>query len=136
MSLVDEIKEIPSSKKDLRKFGLTLGVFFALLGLLFWWQGRPYFRVVFILSVIFLFFGLALPALLKPIQKIWMTLALLMGWVMTRAILGLLFYLVITPLGFIIRLSDKDLLNLKSKDQATYWLDHAPRDKSSYENQF
>ena len=135
MPLLDEIKGIPGSAKDLRKFGLALGIFFAFFGGIFWWRakGHPF---LFGLSGFFIFFGILFPVVLKPVQKIWMTAALLMGWVMTRVILCALFYLVVAPLGLIIRLSGKDLLGLKKGNRATYWLDHPLREKSSYENQF
>ncbi len=136
MSLLNEIKEIPDSKKDLKKFGLTLGFFLSFLGSVFLWRGRDYYLYLFMLSSAFLLVGYFSPILLKPIQKIWMAMALLMSWVMTRVILSLLFYLVITPLGFIMRLSGKNLLDPEARDQTTYWQDHASRDKSSYENQF
>ena len=136
MSVLDEIKEIPASKKDLKKFGMTLGIFFAVLGILFLWRGRDYYLPILTLSAALLFLALLFPVFLRPVQKIWMTLALLIGWLVTRVILCALFYLVVTPLGFIIRLSGRDLLGLKIENHTTYWLDHAPRDKSSYENQF
>ncbi len=129
--------EIQSSKADLKKFGLTLGIVFGLLGAYFLWRGKshaPYFLGA---STFFLFFGAYFPAFLKPVQKAWMTLALLMGWVMTRVILAIVFYLVITPIGFMIRLSGKDFMNRSfPRREDSYWLDHAKRVKEDYERQF
>ncbi len=139
MSLLDEIKSIKSGKIELRKFGITLGIVFGLLGGLFFWREKPYYSYLFILAAFFLFFGLVLPVLLKPIHKGWMTLALVLGSIMTRIILSILFYLVITPLGLISKLSGKDFLDLKfDKSASSYWV---PRkkiafEKSDYEKQF
>ena len=137
MTLLEQIKKIPGSKKDLKKFGITLGVFFALLGLLFWWRGRVIQRDIFlILSPLFLIPAFLFPQILKPVQKMWMGLAYVMGWVMLHVILSVMFYLVLTPIGLLERLFGKDLLKLKTVKRETYWSDCAPRDKTSCENQF
>ena len=75
---------------------------------------------------------------IKPIYKVWKGLASLIGEVITRIILGMIFFLVITPLGFILKLLGKDFLNLKkNKKMLTYWI---PKEKSftksDYERQF
>ena len=137
--LLDEIKNIRSGKSELRKFGITLGIVFGLLGGLFLWQEKPYYLFLFILSAFFFFFGLVLPAFLKPIHKIWMGLALVLGSIMTRVILSVLFYLVITPLGLISKLIGEDFLDLKfDRSASSYWI---PRkkvtfEKANYEKQF
>ncbi len=137
--LLDEIKAIKSGKTELRKFGITLGIVFGLLGGLFLWREKSYYFYLFILSAFFLFFGLVLPVLLKPIHKIWMGLALVLGSIMTRVILSVLFYLVITPLGLISKLSGKDFLDLKfDKSASSYWIQRKKItfEKSNYEKQF
>ena len=137
--LLSEIKNIKSGKAELRKFGITLGIVFGLLGGLFLWRDKPCYFYLFLLSVFFLFFGLVLPAFLKPIHKIWMGLALVLGSIMTRVILSVLFYLVITPLGLISRLSGKDFLDLKfNKSASSYWIQRKKVifEKANYEKQF
>lgn len=137
MSILKEINEIPSSKTDLKKFGWTLGIVFGLLGGYFLWRGKFFAPTFLGLSAFFLVFGSVLPAFLKPIQKAWMTLALLMGWVMTRVILAIVFYLVITPIGLVLRLSGKDFMHRQFPGtESSYWTDHAGREKSDYEKQF
>src|SRR5690349_2471195 len=66
MKLLDEIKGIKSDKKSLREFGMTLGIFFGLLSAFLWWKGKSTCSYFAALSVFFLFFGFAAPALLKP----------------------------------------------------------------------
>src|SRR3989344_4718326 len=137
MSLLKEIKEIQSSKTDLRKFGYTIGIAFVLLGGYFLWRGKSFALYVLSLAAILLLFGFMAPTWLKPIQKAWMTLALLLGWVMTRVILAIVFYLVITPIGLVLRLTGKDFMNRSFPGkEASYWLDHAERVKEDYERQF
>jgi hypothetical protein len=66
--------------------------------------------------------GLIIPVTLKPLNKVWMCLAILMGWVMTRVILILLFFLVLTPLAIIARIFRKRFLDLKiDKSKESYW---------------
>ena len=88
---------------------------------------------------IFLFLGLVTPSLLKPIQKVWMSLAIVIGWFVTRVILTVLFYLVVTPIGLVAKLSGKRFLDINfDRGVDSYWI---PREttkfnKRSYENQF
>lgn len=137
--IIEEIKKINSGKKDLQKFGLTIGIFFGLLGGLFWWRSVEYYPFLFTLSAVFLLCGLLFPVLLKPVQKVWMSIAILMGWIMTRIILTFLFYLMVTPLGLLARLFGKDFLKLQfDSNRDSYW-EHKTeikKDKSSYENQY
>ncbi|VAX32560.1 hypothetical protein MNBD_NITROSPIRAE02-710, partial [hydrothermal vent metagenome] len=91
--IIEEIRNIKSQKKDLRSFGLTIGIVAGLIGGLLLWRHKDHYPYFLAVSGIFIAFGLFLPNLLKPLQKAWMTLAVLMGWVMTRLILFVLFFL-------------------------------------------
>ncbi|VAX27586.1 hypothetical protein MNBD_NITROSPIRAE02-1288 [hydrothermal vent metagenome] len=88
----------------------------------------------------FIAFGLFLPNLLKPLQKAWMTLAVLMGWVMTRLILFVLFFLIVTPIGLLAWLLNRDLLRLKIDRNScnSYWMSKRREEvkRSDYERQF
>ena len=137
--ITEEIKNIKSDKKELRKFSLVIGIFLGLLGGLSWWRSTDHYPWLFVVAMAFLLVGLGRPMLLKPIHKAWMTLAILMGWVMTRIILSVLFYLIVTPIGLSMRLLGKDLLDLEFSDDAdSYWIQRKEikKDKSDYERQF
>ena len=137
--LVQEIRNIKSGISELRKFGITLCVVFGLLGALFLWRAKPFYYQMFAVSGFFLFFGLAFPIILKPIHKVWMGIALVLGFIMTGVILSVLFYLVITPIGLLSRLCGKDSLDLKlDKSVKSYWIQKKKIDfeKSNYERQF
>ncbi len=138
--IIDDIKKIKSSKSDLRKFGITVGIVLGLLGGLLWWKDRDVYAIFLALSAGFIGFGLILPIVLKPIQKGWMILALLLGWVMTRVILSVMFFLLFLPIGQLARLFGKDFLDQKIKpDARSYWILREPKDqkeKISYEKQF
>lgn len=137
MTLWREINEIHGSEREWRKFGLTLGLVFGLLAGLLIWRGKAHAIIFGGVSVFFLFFGILVPGLLKPIHKVWMGLALMMGWVMSRVLLAALFFLAITPVALILRLSGKDILNLRPREKKdSYWTAHKTRAKDDYENQF
>jgi len=136
--LLEEIKNIKSEKKDLRNFGLTIGIALGLLSGLLWWKGKDTYTILLIISVAFILFGLILPSILQPLQKVWMTLAVVMGFFMTRVILSILFYVVFTSIGGISRLFGKQFLDLEmDKSKQSYWIRRVrSSDKSTYEKQF
>jgi small basic protein len=137
--LLEEIKNIKSEKRDLRNFGLVIGIALGILGGLLWWKGKSTYPPFFIFSAVFICLGMILPSLLKPLQKVWMIFAVILGWIMTRVILSVLFYVVFTGIGLGSRLFGKQFLDLKmrySKD--SYWIhrERKPFDKKAYERQF
>ena len=137
--IIEEIKNIKSGKRELRQFGITIGLVLVLLGLWLLWRDKEGGYLLLIIATLFLSLGLILPKLLKPFHKLWMILAILLGWLMTRIILIILFYLVVTPIGLLAKLSGKDFLNKKfNRDAQSYWIPRkAPSpEKRNYENQF
>ena len=135
----EEIKNIKSGKRELRQFGFTIGLVLGLLGLWFLWREKGGGYLLLIISTLFLSLGLILPRLLKPLHKLWMTIAVLLGWLMTRIILIILFYLGVTPIGLLAKLSGKDFLNRKfTREAQSYWIQRkaTTTDKRNYENQF
>jgi hypothetical protein len=137
--LLDEIKSIKGAKPELRKFGLTMGaVFLIIAGFLFWKQppGFPYFACA---GGGFALLGWAAPVLLKPLYKVWMSFAVVMGFIMTRVILTVLFFGLFTPIALVARLLGKDLLEARwDKKAATYWVKRPATafDPKSAENMF
>ena len=120
--IIDEIKNINETKRALRKFGLTVGiVLLVITGILFYKQKDSYFYFG-IIGLSLITAGLISPIILRPLNKIWMTLAILMGWVMTRVILIILFFLALTPLAITARIFRKKFLDLKiDKSKESYW---------------
>ena len=137
--IIEEIGNIKSGRKELRKFAITVGIVLGLLGGLFFWRGRDYDSYFLILSAALLLLGLVVPILLKPIHKVWMVLAVFLGWLMTRVILSVLFYLVVTTIGLLARLFGKDFLDLKfGRNADSYWIpkERIEFKRSDYERQF
>ena len=135
----DEIKNIKQSPKDLRKFGLTIGILLLLIAFFLIWKNRPSQFYFLYIGAFLVLAGFLFPSILRPLNKVWMTLAVLLGWVMTRVILSLLFYLVITPISLIARIFGKHFLDLKiDKSRASYWVKrkNVPSSPVDYERQF
>ena len=135
----EEIKNTKEDKTTLRKFGLTIGTVLLLVSIVLHLTGKSSSVVFGGAGVLLILFGLILPNILKPINKIWMTLAVILGWFMSRLILFILFYIVITPIGVILRIAGKDFLNLRTdKNSDSYWEKREKRvkEKIDYERQF
>ena len=88
-----------------------------------------------IISIIFLFLGLLNSNLLSPLNNIWFKFGLLLGKIISPFVMGIIFFLVVTPIGIIMRLLKKDLLNLKFNKNNTYWIKKSDP-KSKMKNQF
>lgn len=120
-----------ATPKQLRQFGWMVGVVLISIG--FWQLYRQIHStarvVLWSLGGCLLVSGLFLPKILSPIYKLWMGLAGILGWVNTRILLGLIFYLVFTPIGLIMRILRRDVLK-RTVDPSvdTYWVD---REKTS-----
>lgn len=137
--MFSEIKNIQSEKSDLRKFGVTVGIILLLFAGLLFWKDRASFKIFLAIGTVLIASGIVLPVILKPVYRVWMTFAIILGWFMTGAILFLLFYGVFTPIGFIMRLFGKQFLDLKlDKEKSTYWNYRATErtDMTDYEKQF
>lgn len=120
-----EIRKLKEDRRTLRKFGITIAAALTVIGGLVFLFGRhperPYWLWGF--AACFLFFGFFLPKLLRPLHKIWMGIAIVMGWFVSRVILSILFFLVITPITVFMKLTGKDLLRTQiSKEAESYWL--------------
>jgi hypothetical protein len=133
------IKKITATSKELRKFGLMFAALCVLAAAYAIYKGSaiwPWFAGG---AAFFLGTGLALRQLLRPIYIGWMTLAFALGWINTRVLLGVFFYVVLTPIGLVLRLTGKDLLNERiDRSAATYWKkrDHAAFNPKQCERQF
>ena len=136
--MIEEIKNIPNSNRDIRSFGITMGIIlFIISGLLMYYDKESY-QLIAIIASIFILLGFIAPILLKPIYFVWMIFAAILGWVMTRVILSLVFYLIITPIGLITRILGEDFLALRKKKSDSYWnyRDSSEELNQDYEKQF
>jgi hypothetical protein len=139
MNIREDIQQLKTGKRDLRKLGFLVGGAFATFALLLWLRHKAAYPYFLWASVTLIALGAVLPRALKYVYILWMTLAFALGFIMTRVILTLFFFLVVTPIGLVARLFGKDFLRLKlDKSALSYWIHHEPKAKTprDYERQF
>jgi len=135
----EEIRKIPMHRKALRNFGLLMACVLLLAGGWLWWKGVSSWPWAAGAAALLAGCGLAVPEVLKPVYRAWMIFAVILGWVMTRVILTVVFYLVVTPISLLGRAFGEQFLQLKkSQGSSSYWVRRTgpPRQKSEYERQF
>ena len=110
--------KLPSNQK----FGLFFSLLFCLLGAyLFIIQATTASYFSFFLSMSFLLIAIVSPDALLPLNSLWMQIGLTLGMVVNPLVLGVLFFLLITPVGVVLRLFGRDELFLKLTEKSTYW---------------
>jgi hypothetical protein len=110
-----------------RTFGLVFAVFFALVAILPLLRGHEVRRWALPVSALFLLAALAAPKILTPLNRAWTALGTLLHAVVNPLVLGVLFYLVFTPFGWVLRRRGKDFLRLRPAPGApTYWIARQP----------
>ena len=127
---MDEIK-ISSN----RSFGIVFFIVFLLIALYPLLKGNDLRIWSLLISFIFLALGLINSKILTPLNRLWFKFGLLLGKFISPLIMGIIFFIVVTPIGIIMRLLKKDLLNLKYNKKETYWIDKSGP-KSKMKNQF
>tara|TARA_X000001036_G_C19920309_1_gene497329 strand:+ start:83 stop:466 length:384 start_codon:yes stop_codon:yes gene_type:complete len=88
-----------------------------------------------IISIIFLVLGLVNSKILNPLNKFWFKFGIFIGKIISPFVMGVIFFLVVTPIGLLMRLLNKDLLNLKFNNSHSYWIEKT-EPKSKMKNQF
>jgi hypothetical protein len=137
--LINEIKGIDTSPKKIRDFGITFFVIFGIIGGVLIYKERPFGFGFIGLGLLFLLAGIWAKSSLRGPFKVWMGFAAVLGFFMSRILLSILFYLVITPIGLLVRLLGKDLLNERwNRDAGSYWIqkEKKPFDRKQYEKLF
>ena len=127
---MDEIK-ISSN----RSFGIVFFIVFLLIALYPLLKGSDLRIWSLVISFVFLVLGLINSKILTPLNRLWFKFGLLLGRFISPLVMGIIFFVVVTPIGIMMRLLKKDLLNLKYNKKETYWIDKSGP-KSKMKNQF
>ena len=118
-----------------RSFGVVFFIVFLLIALYPLLNNNEVRLWSLIISVIFLILGILNSKILSPLNKIWFKFGLILGKIISPIIMGIIFFLVVTPIGFIMKLLGKDLINLKFNNEKSYWIEKSGP-KSKMKNQF
>ena len=118
-----------------RSFGIVFFIVFLLIALypLTYSQEIRVWSVI--ISIIFLGLGLFNSKILTPLNKLWFKFGIFLGKIISPIIMGITFFLVVTPIGLLMRLLGKDLINLKYNKNESYWIEKKGP-KSKMKNQF
>lgn len=137
-TIIGEVNSLKIDSRALRRFGITFFVVLVIIAGYLYWKEHSSWRWFGGGGAVFLALGLFFPYLLKYVYKVWMGLAILLGWIMTRLVVTLTFFLLFVPMGFLLRILGKDILDKKvNKRASTYWCKHETvSDKSRYLKQY
>ena len=127
------------SQAELKRFGFTVAVPLALLAGLGVWRGHTILPAVLgALAVALGGVALLAPGLLAPVQRVWMVGVHALGWLNTRVLLGLVYFVMMTPTGIVMRLVGRDPLNRRLRDRPSYWVQRnkSPDPRGSMERRF
>jgi predicted membrane metal-binding protein len=110
-----------------RAFAVVFAIVFAIVGLWPWMFGGSPRWWALAVATGFVFVGAARPALLTPLNRLWMRFGLLLGYIVSPIALGVVYFLVLTPVGLLLRWRGGDPLRLKRRpDTASYWVPRQP----------
>jgi Saxitoxin biosynthesis operon protein SxtJ len=141
LSWIEKLSKLmpePKSSGQLRSFGLIVATGFAIIGV--WpaiFRGLPVRMWALVLTATLLIPALLRPSVLRPFFRGWMLVGHCLGWVNTRIILSLFFFLVFTPIAFVMRLMGRDSMAREATPNAeSYRRPKAPRPGSHLKHQF
>ena len=118
-----------------RSFGIIFSIVFLIIAIwpLLSTSEIRYWSLV--ISVIFLILGLIKSKILTPLNKIWFKIGITLGNLISPLVMGIVFFLVVTPTSIIMKILGKDLLNLKKNNNKSYWIEKN-KQNTSMKNQF
>ena len=118
-----------------RSFGIVFFLVFLIIGFYPFLKGNePYFWSI-IISVIFLILGLFNSIYLTPFNKLWFKFGILLGQIISPIVMGIVFFIVVTPIALFMKILNKDVLNLNKNNKKTYWIEYKNK-SSKMKNQF
>ena len=123
------------NKSTNRNFGIVFFIVFLIIGIYPMLNEEDVRLWSLIISVIFLMLGILNSEVLTPLNKIWFRFGIFLGKIFSPLIMALIFFLVVTPIGLIMRFIGKDVLNLKFNNDKSYWVEKKGP-KSKMKNQF
>jgi hypothetical protein len=118
-----------------RSFGIVFFIFFLIVSIFPLFKNEDIRVWAIVVAIVFLILGLLNSSLLFPFNKIWFKFGILLGNFISPIIIGLVFFIVVTPTAFLMRAFGKDLLNLKKNNKKSYWIKKSPT-KSKMKDQF
>ena len=124
------------TRAELRKFGVTVGIAFGVIAAITIWRGhQTAFSVLASIAGVLVVGGLLAPAALRPVEKAWMGLALVLSKITTPIFLGIVYFVVLAPVGLLRRTIGRHPLRHEPRE-GSYWHDRRDAPASDLERQF
>ena len=123
------------NKTTNRSFGIVFFIVFLIVSLWPLLNNEQIRYWVLFISILFLILGIINSKVLTPLNKIWFKFGLFLGKIISPFVMGIIFFLVVTPIGLLMRIIKKDLLNLRFNKNKSYWIEKGGP-KSKMKNQF
>lgn len=133
--MVNSVPPLPSN----RKFGAFFTAVFLVLGVYaFWKDARLFATICILLTLLLCTVTAAAPTLLTPLNRLWFGFGLVLGKIVNPIVLGMIFFIVITPVAFVARAFGRDALRLRRWSIDSYWVSRVPPgpDPQTFKNQF
>tara|TARA_Y100000816_G_C25585569_1_gene314652 strand:- start:55 stop:441 length:387 start_codon:yes stop_codon:yes gene_type:complete len=105
-----------------KSFGIVFSIFFLLISVYLLLNNNPIYYWSLFVSFIFLVLGLMNSKILSPLNLLWFKFGILLGKIVSPVVMGIIFFLVVTPISIILKIFGKDVLNLKFNNNKTYWI--------------
>ena len=118
-----------------RSFGIVFFVFFIIVSAWLFFENQEFIIWPLIVAFVFLILGLTNSKLLTPLNKAWNQFGILLGNFIAPIVMGIIFFLIVTPTSIIMKILGKDLLNLKKNNNNSYWIEKNNQ-KSKMKNQY
>ena len=106
-----------------KNFGIVFSIFFLLISIYLLLNNNPIYYWSLFVSFIFLVLGLMNSKILSPLNLLWFKFGILLGKIVSPVIMGIIFFLVVTPISILLKIFGKDVLNLKFNNNKTYWIE-------------
>ncbi len=138
MKIKDEVKALKITPKTLREFGLLIGGIFAVMGAVALWHQHVHGYLFLALGAALILPGILFPEKLRQPYIYWMTLAFMLGWVMTRVILTVFYFIAMYPISCLARFRRDEFLDMDpKKSRGSYWTRKTEeKTNDSYHKQF
>jgi len=135
-----ELMQLKTGPRELRRFGLMVGCVLALIAAWLWWRGKAAYPLFLGSGGLLIAFGVLFPNGLRAVYLGWMSVAFILGFVVSTVLLTAFFYFIVTPVGLVARLLGNDFLTRKFEPHAqSYWIMRkrtGRKPRESYEQQF
>ena len=118
-----------------KNFGIVFSFFFFLVAIYIFYKSENINFILIFLSILFLTLGIINSKILTPLNFLWFKFGIILSKIVSPIIMILIFFIVVTPTGLLMKLLKKDILKLKKDSSKTYWI-KKPKIKSEMKNQF